>query len=233
MPNLVFHLEVLDKVINQLSAQGDPRGPLMKGNLKFTALGALGPDLLRYLPISTALGDALVKLTQATPVGQISSLPPPLLQELFLNPTGAIYTLLFRQVVVPNWPTINEINAFFDKLDAIVAAQNELAIPGIIGEALDVLKKAKALKSTLPQAVPSVAAVVGQIIALPPGCSKLSDSPFRPPIRAPIGSPNSCAGTRPAHSPATCCTPPQTTGSKLSPSVGSAMSPVRSRASPS
>lgn len=180
MPNLAFHLEVLDKVIGQLTAQGDPRGALMKSNRRFAALGALGPDLLRYLPISTALGDALVKLTQATPVGQISGLPPPLLQELFLNPTGAVYTLLFRQVVVPNWPTINEINAFFAKIEAIVAAQNELAIPGIIGEAMDVLKKAKALKNTLPQAVPSVAAVVGQIITLPPWMQQTLGFPVPP-----------------------------------------------------
>src|SRR5260221_7904499 len=126
MPNLAFHLEVLDKVIDQLIAAGDPRGSLMKNNRRFAALGALGPDLLRYPPISTALGDALVQLTLTTPVGQISSLPLPQLQELFLNPVGAIYTLLFRQLVIPNWPTINQLRDFFNKLDAIVAAQNEL-----------------------------------------------------------------------------------------------------------
>jgi hypothetical protein len=180
MPNLAFHLEVMDKVIDQLIAGGDPHGTLMKNNRRFAALGALGPDLLRYLPISTSLGDALVQLTATTPVGQISSLPLPLLQELFLNPVGAIYTLLFRQIVIPNWPTINEIRDFFNKLDAIVASQNELAIPGVIGEAKDVLNKSKALSKSLPAATLSVASVVGQIIALPPWMEQTLTVPVTP-----------------------------------------------------
>ena len=180
MPNLAFHLEVLDKVIDKLTTGGDPRGSLMKNNRQFAALGALGPDLLRYLPISTGLGDALVQLSTATPVGQISTLPLSQLQELFLNPVGAIYTLLFRQVVIPNWVTINQLRDFFSKLDAIVASQNQLAIPGIIGEAKDVLNKSKALKKTLPSALTNVASIVGQIIALPPWMQQFSAVPVPP-----------------------------------------------------
>jgi len=182
MPNLAFHLEVLDKVIAKLMAGGDPSGVLMNNNKQFAALGALGPDLLRYIPISTSLCDALVKLAQSNPVGRISTttLTNAQLQELFLNPVGAIYALLFRLVVVPNWPTINQIRAFFTKLDGIVAAQNELAIPGIINEAQDVLNKSKALKNTLPQALPNVATIIGQIIGLPPWMEQTLPIPVAP-----------------------------------------------------
>ena len=182
MPGLAFHLEVLDKVIAKLTSGGDPRGTLMSNNRQFAALGAMGPDLLRYIPISTSLCDALAGLAQSNPVGQISNttLTNAQLQELFLNPVGAIYALLFRLVVVPNWATINEIRAFFAKLDGIVATQNELAIPGIIGEAQDILNKSKALKNSLPQALPNVATLVGQIIALPPWMEQTLPIPVPP-----------------------------------------------------
>lgn len=174
MPSLAFNLEVLSKVVDQLVTQGDAHGTLMKDNAKFAALGAIGPDLLRYLPVSAELIDQLSALTdkqptdpKATPVA-INTLPFTLLEELFLNPVGAAYALLYRKVVVPHWPTINQINGFLDKLDAIAAAQNELAIPGVLGELQTVTSGAKTLASDLQGVTVQTAFVIGQIIALPP-----------------------------------------------------------------
>ncbi len=182
MPNLAFHLEVLDKVIADLTTAGDPRGALMNSNKKFAVLGALGPDMLRYLPISNSLSTTLSGLAQQTPVGQISltTLTPVQLEELFLNPVGAIYSLLFRQVVVPNWLTLNEVTAFLNKLDAIAAAQNELAIPGILSELQTILNKATALETALPQQVQNTASVIGQIIGLPPWMEQTMTVPTAP-----------------------------------------------------
>lgn len=182
MPNLAFHLQVLDQVVAKLVAQNDPRGAIMQNNPRFAALGALGPDMLRYLPISKTLSDTLHGFATSNPVGQISSLQSqlPLLQELFLNPTGAIYSVLFREVVVPNWPTINNIVAFLNKMDAIAAAEDELAIPGVLGELQTVLNEANTLKTTLPALVPKVASLIGQIIALPPWMEQTLPIPVAP-----------------------------------------------------
>jgi hypothetical protein len=187
MPNLAFHLEVLDQVINKLVALGDARGGLMKNNIKFAALGALGPDMLRYLPISADLSTTLASLTTTTPVGQISltTLTVKELQELFLNPVGAIYSLVFRELVVPNWSTLNEVKAFLDKLDAIAANQTEWAavaaqIPTLLQELQTIMNKATALESQLPVQVPKVAAVVGQIIGLPPWMQQTLTIPTEP-----------------------------------------------------
>lgn len=180
MPNLAFHLEVLDQVMDKLVAQNDPRGTLMKNNHKFAALGALGPDMLRYLPISANLSNALSALVNSTPVGQISTLTLPQLQELFLNPVGAIYAVLFRQLVVANWPVINQITAFLNKLDAIAAAQDELAIPGVLGELQTILNEAQTLEATLPNTVPNIASLVGQILVLPPWLEQTLTLPVTP-----------------------------------------------------
>jgi hypothetical protein len=178
MPNFAFHLTVLDKVTEQLIAAGDPRGDLMKTNRPFAALGALGPDLLRYSPISSGLSDALSGLV--TSAGNVSSLPMSLLAELFLNPVGAAYALLFRDLVVPFWQTINEINALLDKLDAIAAAQSELAIPGVIGQVQKMLTQSQQLQNALPQTVQNLANVIGQFIALPPWMEQSLTFPVPP-----------------------------------------------------
>lgn len=144
MPNLAFHLTVLDQVIDNLVGQHDSRGIVMKNNLKFAALGALGPDLLNYLPISKELSDALNALVTASNP-QISTLPIPLLSELFLNPVGAAYALLFREVVVPNWPAFNSIKALLDKLDAIAQSENNIAAVGAIGDIQTVQNQSSSL----------------------------------------------------------------------------------------
>src|SRR6266404_1560992 len=127
MPNLAYRLKVLDQVIDKLASQGDPRGTLMKDNPQFAALGALGPDLLRYQPISPALSDALADLVHKG--GNLQDLLPhlDLLEEVFLRPVGAAYALLFRMIVVPMWPVLNRLKRLLDRLDAIAKAENAAA----------------------------------------------------------------------------------------------------------
>ena len=101
MPNLAFHIATLDLVTKQLLAGGDPKGTLLSNpsNQPFAALGALGPDLLRYAPPSKQLLAALDNLVKT---GQpLTTLQVPDLIELFFNPLGSIYALVFRDLVVP------------------------------------------------------------------------------------------------------------------------------------
>ena len=179
MPNLALHLEVLNQTIDKLIADGDSRGALLKSNKKFAALGALGPDMLRYLPISQALSDALLKLAQ-NPNPQIASLPVDLLEELFLNPLGAAYAILFRMVVVPVWPVVNLIRQFLDQADSVAAAEDKIGAVALISKAQDVMNQSSTLTSTAASALPQLIPVIGQMVALPPWMEQTMAFPFAP-----------------------------------------------------
>jgi hypothetical protein len=189
MANLAFHLEVLDQVINKLVAGHDPRGTLMKKHPEFAALGALGPDLLRYQPISQQLSDALHGLVTSNPPGQLSAWLPPAptatattlanLSELLMNPTGAIYSMLFRELVVPAWPTLNSLNALISKLDAIAQAQDTIAAVEAATE-LNGLQGQISTLTNLQSGLTNVTAVVIQILALPPWMEQTSVIPTPP-----------------------------------------------------
>ena len=179
MPNLALQLEVLNQTIVKLIAGGDPRGTLLKNNKTFAALGALGPDVLRYLPISQALSDALFAMAQK-PNPQINTLPLNLLEELFLNPVGAAYAVLFRVAVVPLWPVINKVKQFLDEADAVAAAEDKIGAVGLVGKANDIQSQSKTLKSTAATALPTLVAIIGQMIALPPWMEQTLTFPFAP-----------------------------------------------------
>jgi len=182
MPNLAFHFEVLNRVIQQLVQNGDSRGSIMANNKKFAVLGALGPDLLRYLPVSKPLADdlAAVALTNSAGQGQISSLPPQEREELFLNPLGGAYSVLFRLLVVPTWPVLNNIKDFLDRMDAIALAQDLLALPQMIAQENAIVSQSASLQSQLPGTVQSLAAIIAQIISLPPWMEQNLQSPVKP-----------------------------------------------------
>jgi hypothetical protein len=182
MPNLAFHLTVLDQVIDNLVGQNDSRGIVMKNNPQFAALGALGPDLLNYLPISKDLSaalDNLVLTNDPNKPHQISELPIALLSELFLDPLGASYALLFREVVVPTWPAFNSIKALLDKLDAIAQSESNTAALEAIGD-IQTMQDQSAILSTLPKILPNLVWIVGQITALSPWMEQTSVFPLPP-----------------------------------------------------
>ncbi len=186
MANLAFHLEVLEQVIDKLVSSGDARGTLMKNHRQFAALGALGPDLLRYQPISRQLSDALDGLVQSNPVGQIISweTSPTAtslanLTELVENPTGAIYSLLFRELVVPTWPVLNSFNGLLDKLDAIAQSEDTIAAAEAAGQLGGLQGQMTALSGIQPK-LTNVIAVIAQILALPPWMEQTSSLPTPP-----------------------------------------------------
>lgn len=132
MPGPAFHLHVLDLVIDALAA-GSPDdaalADLMKREGAHARLGALGPDLLRYRPVPAAALDTLINtpdLTTLTPDEQKA-----LAQQVVPNPEMAVYGLLYR-LLVPKLGDIRDIFALFERLQAIVDAQD-----------LDALKAAK------------------------------------------------------------------------------------------
>lgn len=61
---------MLNQVISQLQAASDPRAAKVIANKKFAVLGARGPDLLLYNPISPTLASNLVTLAQNPGPGQ-------------------------------------------------------------------------------------------------------------------------------------------------------------------
>jgi len=158
MPNLAFHREVLKKVIAKRVTQGDPlaiklNNPANTKLMEFAVLGAMGPDMLRYIPVS----QKLVKfLTQSIPPATSGKLLTPaeittlttqiqnnmsnlattdqaLAFELYFNPIGAIYAVLFSGLVVPVWPILDKTTDFFNKLSVIVQNQDEIALALVIG----------------------------------------------------------------------------------------------------
>jgi hypothetical protein len=183
MPNLAFHIEVLDQVIAQLQAASDPRAAKLTANKKFAVLGALGPDLLRYNPISSTLAANLVALAKnpalSNPPAPTPSDPNPTetlvlstlgitgLEELQANPLGAIYSVVFNMLVVPLWPTVNSIQSFLAALASVVQAQNQLGLIPFATKISDIQSQANSLKSNAT-VITQLTAIVGLILTLPP-----------------------------------------------------------------
>ncbi|HVG37743.1 MAG TPA: hypothetical protein VM870_00565, partial [Pyrinomonadaceae bacterium] len=164
--NLAFHLEVLSQVISQLVSSGDARGDIMAKHKKFAALGALGPDVLRYVPISVALSDSLDNLmAQPLVPGNPLPLTAPEIFAVSRNPLGAAYSVIFRQLVVPAWPVVNRIKSFLDDMDAIAQAENLLALQTAVGQASGIQSEASSLQGYVTTAE-KVAVIVGGIVFL-------------------------------------------------------------------
>ncbi len=56
-----------------------------------------------------------------------------LLEELFSNPLGAAYSVLFSLLVVPIWPKLSNITAVLAEANTIAQDEDEFAVPGLIG----------------------------------------------------------------------------------------------------
>jgi hypothetical protein len=183
MPNLAVHFEVLNQVIAKLQAASDPRAAKLTANIKFAVLGALGPDLLRYNPISQQLSTNLITLLQnpallsppaATPADPnptqtlvLTTLGLAGLEELQANPLGAIYSIVFSQIVVPLWPTINSITSFLSALNTVVQGQDQLGLIPFASKISSIQSQANSLKNNV-SVIKQVTATVGIILALPP-----------------------------------------------------------------
>jgi hypothetical protein len=183
MPNLAFHIEVLNRVISDPGFAMDPRRQKVIDNKKFAVLGALGPDLLRYTPVSATLAAHLVTLAQnpalmnppaPTPTNPnptealvLSTLGLTGLLELQANPLGAIYSVVFSMLVVPLWPTVNQIQTFLSGLSAVVQAQNQLGLIPFATQISGIISEANSLSNNA-SVILQLRTIVGVILTLPP-----------------------------------------------------------------
>jgi len=192
MPNLAFHTEVLNQVIAKRAGMGDPiavklNNPANAKLKEFAVLGVMGPDMLRYVPVSEKLIAFLTKsipsatsgklLTQAeitaattqiqNDMSNLSTTDEALAFELYFNPLGAIYAVLFSGLVVPVWPILDKTTDFFNKLSQIVTNTDEIGLGLIIGQFAGIQSGAKSLTG-LPSTLQLMEVVLGSILTLGP-----------------------------------------------------------------
>ena len=196
MPNLAFHIEVLNQVIDQRAAQNDTTALMLQNpansQLKqFAVLGAMGPDMLRYMPVSQELASFLgnfipsatsgTLLTPAqiaaattqiqTAMSNLTTTNPVMAFELYFNPLGAIYSVLFSGLVVQVWPTLDKVTDFFNLLAGLVADHSNTEVlenlPTILDQMPGMLGLANGLKG-LPSSIALLQVVVGSILTLGP-----------------------------------------------------------------
>lgn len=123
MPNVAFQLEVLSQVKNP------PPAPSFAGFSTFAGLGAVGPDLYQYFPISSDLSGALQLIFKNVQGGssvasQFATLNAANQAELALKPLMAAYSLLFSKIVVPYWETLAREADILNKLQTIAASSD-------------------------------------------------------------------------------------------------------------
>jgi hypothetical protein len=164
MPNLAFHIKVLDQMRQGLPANVQA---VLSNNPQFAVLGAMGPDLLRYRPVSRDLAAALAGLVRKNPVGKLTDLPSNLLQELFVKPFGGVYALLFNVLVVPTWPVLNTVRSTLDSMDLLAQLETIDALDGIVSLALTLQPEINQLQNLQPT-LTNLVEVIGQIITLRP-----------------------------------------------------------------
>lgn len=196
MPNLAFHLEVLNQVIKKRAAQNDPvalklDNPANSQLKKFAVLGVLGPDLFRYMPVSdklasflsgfippatsgTALTPAQITAQTAqiqTALTNLTATDPAMTFELYFNPLGAIYSVLFNGLVVPVWPVLDKATDFFNLLSGLVQDHSNAEVLGKLPEILDqlpgMLDLTKGL-TALPSSIALMQVIIGSILTLGP-----------------------------------------------------------------
>ncbi|MES2108155.1 MAG: hypothetical protein V4577_05385 [Bacteroidota bacterium] len=196
MPNLAFHIEVLNQVIEKRAAAGDAMAVKLKNpaNAKlkeFAVLGAMGPDMLQYMPIGkdlatflsnfipsatsgTVLTDAQIATATAqiqTAMSNLFTTDPTMAFELYFNPLGAIYSVLFNGLVIPVWPVLDKATDLFNLLSALVADHSNVEVlenlPTILDQLPGVLDMSKGLKG-LPSAIQLMQVVIGGILTLGP-----------------------------------------------------------------
>jgi hypothetical protein len=191
MSNVAFDLEVLKQVA---AATPVPGG---SASLPFAALGAIGPDIYQYVPISanlsTKLGDAVKKaiasLTPAMvnagtlPTVDISAIlsDPTLGVELFEKPLMAAYSVLFTFIVIPFWPIFQMDAGILNQLQTAANNEDGNALKSLSSQ----LSQLTSDGSTLATLVPTMSAVlvlITELLALPPAIelTGATDKPWLP-----------------------------------------------------
>ena len=166
MPNVEFSLETFKQAAATLAVPGDPQ---------FAQLGAIGPDLFKYVPISSSLSDTLHNLFlqgianhtasdtltfDLTPIRNNSALAT----EFFEKPLMSAYALLFREVVADFWPAFQSNWDTLTALQTAAANQDQNAIKDLnnaVQQVGDQLKQ-------FPLIFKGVTTLVMDLVAIPP-----------------------------------------------------------------
>lgn len=165
MPNIAFDLELFKQVAATAQLPGDA---------KLAQLGILGPDLFKYVPISSQLSDALHNVftqgvTQDPPQFDLSPIVnnTALATELFEKPLMAAYSILFRELVVDFWPILQNDSDVLKALQVAADNQDQDAVAGLADSLAQVTEDAAKLKQ-LGQIAKGALALIQTMIALRP-----------------------------------------------------------------
>lgn len=130
MAGPAFYFQVLEQATAALaggSAADKDRAQLLNDHAAFAHLGALGPDLLRYVPVDPALLDR-IDAAGVLGLGTDDQL------EVVRHPLMVAYGMLYRKIVLDLWPFLAQLLAFYDHLDAAAAAENADQLAALDGE---------------------------------------------------------------------------------------------------
>jgi len=178
MPNIAFDLEVLKKVAAAIAVPGG------SASLPFAALGAIGPDIYQYVPVSEKLSTALTaavkkaisSLTpaevQAGTVPKVDLSPilvthPTLGVELFEKPLMAAYSVLFTFIVIPFWPIFQTDADLLNQLQTAANNQDGTALKSLSSQLGQLHSHASTLETLVPTML-AVMDVIAQLVAFPP-----------------------------------------------------------------
>jgi hypothetical protein len=177
MSQIAFDLQVF----NLVAAAVPPPGG--STNMQFAALGAIGPDLYEYMPISSQLSAALTQVVQqalqSLTSSQIKSLTPPTINftpitsnptlqaEAFTKPTMSAYSIVFSQIVVPYWPIFQRDASLLNQLQTAANNQDGGALQSLASSVNQLTGDAAQLKQLVPVLL-SVLGTISAIVALPP-----------------------------------------------------------------
>ncbi len=180
MSNVAFDLEVLKQVAAAVQVPGSARA---------AALGSIGPDLYQYVPVSSALSDALDKAVQkaiqSLTAAEIQALTVPVVDfspikndqalalELFENPLMAAYSILFREVVTTFWPIFQRDADLLNQAQTAANNQDGDAVKALAGSLNQLTADANQLKTLVPIALGVTGAILS-LPALPPAIEAVS-----------------------------------------------------------
>ncbi len=191
MANIAFDLEVLKQVA---AATPVPGGA---ASLPFAALGALGPDIFQYVPISqtlsTQLSNAVTEAINSLTPAQIQAGKVPnvdisgilsnstLAVELFEKPLMAIYSVLFTFIVIPFWPIFETDANLLNELQTAADNQDQSKLQSLSSQLSQLTTDGKKLATLMPTML-AVMDLIAQLIAIPPGIelTGTGDKPWLP-----------------------------------------------------
>jgi hypothetical protein len=134
MPGVAFHFEVVKQITDALLASDPAKGKMLDQHPEFARLGALGPDLFKFIPVEAELLDAITE-------EGVDGLGTPQLLEMVRSPMMVCYAMLFRNVVVPLWPLLASLHTFYAQMHDIAVAEDTDQLKNMLPQAKDIEAK--------------------------------------------------------------------------------------------